>query len=70
MVGAYAVMPSSPWLMLAITVVMVAEFISSNRFVVARTVGLVAAMAAVGVLFLAGPISFGNFPTIGQHQHQ
>lgn len=67
MVGAYAVMPSSPWLMLAITVVMAAEFISSNRFIVARSVGLVAAMAAVGVLFLAGPITFGNFPTVGQH---
>ena len=56
--------------MLAITVVMVAEFISSNRFVVARSVGLIAAIAAAGVLFLAGPITFGNFPTVGQHEHQ
>ena len=70
MVGAFAVMPNSPWLMLAITVVMVAEFISSNRFVVARSVGLIAAIAAAGVLFLAGPITFGNFPTVGQHEHQ
>jgi len=70
MVGAYAVMPSSPWLMLAITVVMAAEFISSNRFIVARSVGLVAAMAAVGVLFLAGPITFGDLPSVNHHQHQ
>jgi hypothetical protein len=53
--------------MLAITVVMVAEFTSKNRFIVARSVGLVAAVAAAGVLFLSGPISFGNFPTVGQH---
>jgi predicted metal-binding membrane protein len=67
MIGAYAAMPNSPWLMLAITVVMVAEFTSKNRFIVARSVGLIAAVAAAGVLFLSGPISFGNFPTVGQH---
>lgn len=67
MIGAYAVMPNSPWLMLAITIVMVAEFTSKNRFVVARSMGLIAAIAAAGVLFLAGPISFGNFPKVGQH---
>jgi predicted metal-binding membrane protein len=67
MIGAYAIMPSSPWFMLAITVVMVAEFTSKNRFIVARSVGLIAAVAAAGVLFLSGPITFGNFPTVGQH---
>lgn len=67
MIGAYAIMPSSPWFMLAITVVMVAEFISKNRFIVARSVGLIAAVAAAGVLFLSGPITFGDFPTFGQH---
>jgi hypothetical protein len=67
MVAAYAIMPTTPWLMAGITVVMVAEFISSNRLFVARSIGLVSAVAAVGILFLAGPISFGDFPTIGQH---
>ena len=67
MVGAYAIMPSSPWFMLAVTVVMVAEFTSKNRFIVARSVGLIAAVAAAGVLFLSGPITFGNFPTVEQH---
>jgi hypothetical protein len=68
MIAAYAIMPTSPWLMIGITVVMVAEFISNNRLLVARSIGLVSAVAAVGILFLAGPISFGDFPTIG-HQH-
>jgi hypothetical protein len=67
MIGAYAIMPSSPWFMLAVTVVMVAEFTSKNRFIVARSVGLIAAVAAAGVLFLSGPITFGNFPTVEQH---
>jgi hypothetical protein len=67
MVAAYAIMPTTPWLMAGITVVMVAEIISGNRLFVARSIGLVSAVAAVGILFLAGPISFGDFPTIGQH---
>ena len=67
MIAAYAIMPTTPWLMVGITVVMVAEFISSNRLLVARSIGLVSAIAAIGILFLAGPISFGDFPTIGQH---
>ena len=67
MIAAYAIMPTTPWLMVAITVVMVAEFISSNRLLVARSIGLISAVAAIGILFLAGPISFGDFPTIGQH---
>ncbi len=67
MVAAYAIMPTTPWLMAGISVVMVAEFISSNRLFVARSIGLVSAVAAVGILFLAGPISFGDLPTIGQH---
>jgi hypothetical protein len=67
MLAAYAIMPTTPWLMVGITVVMVAEFISSNRLLVARSIGLIAAVSAVGILFLAGPISFGDFPTIGQH---
>jgi len=50
-------------------VVMIAEFISSNRLIVARSIGFVSAVAAIGILFLAGPISFGDFPAIG-HQHQ
>lgn len=70
MIGAYAIMPSSPWFMLAVTVVMVAEFTSKNRFIVARSVGLVAAVAAVGVLFLAGPVTFGDLPTVNHYQHQ
>jgi hypothetical protein len=69
MIAAYAIMPTTPWLMVGITIVMVAEFISSNRVLVARSIGLVSAVAAIGILFLAGPISFGDFPTIG-HQHQ
>jgi hypothetical protein len=69
MVAAYAIMPTTPWLMVGITLVMIAEFISGNRVLVARSIGLVSAVAAVGILFLAGPISFGDFPTIG-HQHQ
>jgi len=69
MAAAFALMPASPWLMAVITLVMVAEFISSNRLLVARSIGLIAAVAAVGILFLAGPVSFGDFPTIG-HQHQ
>lgn len=68
MVAAYAIMPTSPWVMAGITVVMVAEFISGNRLFVARSIGLIATVAAIGILFLAGPISFGDFPTIG-HQH-
>jgi hypothetical protein len=67
MIAAYAIMPTTPWLMVGITVVMVAEFISSNRLLVARSIGLISAVAAIGILFLAGPISFGDFPTIGQH---
>ena len=67
MIAAYAIMPTTPWLMVGITVVMIAEFISSNRLLVARSIGLISAVAAIGILFLAGPISFGDFPTIGQH---
>jgi hypothetical protein len=69
MIAAYAIMPTTPWLMVGITLVMIAEFISSNRVLVARSIGLVSAVAAIGILFLAGPISFGDLPTIG-HQHQ
>ena len=69
MVAAYAIMPTTPWLMIGITLVMIAEFISGNRVFVARSIGLVSAVAAIGILFLAGPISFGDLPTIG-HQHQ
>ena len=53
--------------MVGITVVMIAEFISSNRLFVARSIGLISAVAAIGILFLAGPISFGDFPTVGMH---
>jgi hypothetical protein len=53
--------------MFGITVVMIAEFISSNRLFVARSIGLVSAVAAIGILFLAGPVSFGDFPTFGLH---
>lgn len=67
MIAAYAIMPTTPWLMVGITVVMVAEFISSNRLFVARSIGLVSAVAAVGIMFLAGPISFGDLPTMEQH---
>ena len=67
MIAAFALMPSTPWLMIGLTVAMIAEFISSNRLFVARSIGLAAAVAAIGILFLAGPISFGDFPTIGQH---
>lgn len=67
MVAAYAIMPTTPWLMAGITLVMVAEFISSNRLIVARSIGLISAVAAIGTLFLAGPVSFGDFPTVGQH---
>lgn len=67
MVAAYAIMPTTPWLMVGIAVVMIAEFISSNRLFVARSIGLVSAVAAIGIMFFAGPISFGDFPTIGQH---
>jgi len=69
MAAAYAIMPTTPWLMAVITLVMVAEFISSHRLFVARSIGLIAAVAAIGILFLAGPVSFGNFPTMS-HQHQ
>ena len=68
MVAAFAVMPSSPWFMVGITLVMVAEFISTKRFAVARIVGLAAGVAAVGLLFQTGPIGTGNFPTIS-HNH-
>jgi predicted metal-binding membrane protein len=67
MVAAFGLMPNTPWLMAGITVVMVAEFISSNRLLVARSIGLISAVAAIGILFLAGPVSFGDFPTIGHH---
>ena len=67
MVATYAIMPTTPWLMVGIAVVMIAEFISSNRLFVARSIGLVSAVAAIGIMFFAGPISFGDFPTIGQH---
>ena len=67
MIAAYAIMPTTPWLMVGITVLMVAEFISGNRLFVARSIGLIAAVAAIGIMFLAGPISFGDFPTVGQH---
>ena len=67
MIAAYAIMPTTPWLMAGITLVMIAEFISSNRVIVARSSGLISAVAAIGILFLAGPISFGDFPTVGQH---
>ena len=67
MVAAYAIMPTTPWLMVGITVVMIAEFISGNPLLVARSIGLASAVAAIGILFLAGPISFGDLPTIGQH---
>lgn len=67
MVAAYAIMPTTPWLMAGITLIMVAEFISSNRLIVARSIGLISAVAAIGILFLAGPVSFGDFPTVGQH---
>ena len=67
MIAAYAIMPTTPWLMVGIAVVMIAEFISSNRLFVARSIGLVSAVAAIGIMFFAGPISFGDFPTIGQH---
>lgn len=67
MVAAYAIMPTTPWLMAGITLAMIAEFISSNRLIVARSIGLISVVAAIGILFLAGPVSFGNFPTVGQH---
>lgn len=67
MVAAYAVMPTTPWLMAGITLVMIAEFISSNRVIVARSIGLISAVAAIGILFLAGPVSFGDLPSVGQH---
>jgi Predicted metal-binding integral membrane protein (DUF2182) len=68
MVAAFSFMPDTPWLMVGITLVMVAEFISGNRVLVARSIGLIAAVAAIGILFLAGPVSFGDFPTTG-HRH-
>ena len=68
MIAAYAVMPASPWFMVVITLVMVAEFVSTKRFAVARLVGLAAGIAAVGLLFQTGPIGTGNFPTIS-HNH-
>jgi len=67
MVAAYAIMPTTPWLMAGITLVMVAEFISSNRVVVARSIGLISAVAAIGIMFLAGPISFGEHPASKPH---
>ena len=67
MVAAYAIMPTTPWLMAGITLVMIAEFISSNRVIVARSIGLISAVAAIGILFLAGPVSFGDLPSVGQH---
>jgi len=67
MIASFSIMPTTPWLMVGITLGMVAEFISSNRLLVARSIGLISAVAAIGILFLAGPVSFGDFPTIGQH---
>lgn len=67
MIAAYAIMPTTPWLMLGVTVVMVAEFISSNRLFVARSIGLISAVSAIGIMFLAGPISFGDIPATHQH---
>lgn len=58
MIAVFALMPDSPLIMLLVSVLMIAEFIASNRAVVARTVGLLAAVAAVGILFMSGPIPF------------
>jgi hypothetical protein len=58
MIAVFALMPSSPLIMGFVTVVMVAEFVASNRAVVARSVGLIAAVAAAAILFLSGPIPF------------
>lgn len=68
MVAAYAVMPASPWFMVGITIIMVAEFVSPARFAVARVVGLAAGIAAVGLLFQIGPIGSNTLPNIS-HQH-
>lgn len=68
MIAIFALMPSSPLVMALVTVLMIAEFVSGNRAVVARSVGLFAAVAAVGILFMAGPIAFdGTLPITHTH---
>ena len=68
MVAVFALMPASPFVMALVTVLMIAEFVSGNRAVVARSVGLLAAVAAVGILFMAGPIPFNGILEIN-HTH-
>ena len=68
MIAIFALMPTSPLVMALVTVLMVAEFVSGNRAVVARSVGLLAAVAAVGILFMAGPIPFDGILEIS-HTH-
>gem|GEM_PF-1802664 len=70
MVAIYALMPSNAIAMAGVTILMVAEFVAINRQTIARTVGLVAAVAAVGMLFMSGPIPFsGNLNLGNSHTH-
>jgi hypothetical protein len=57
MVAAFWLMPTSMAPMIVLTVLMILEFSSSYKIAISRFMGLASGVFALGVLFLAGPVS-------------
>ncbi len=57
MVAAFWLMPSSVGPMIALAVLMILEFSSVYKIAISRFMGLASGVFALGVLFLAGPIT-------------